>query len=211
VTGTAFLLLALAAAVAVADWIAVERANKALEYLAKPATLALLVAAALALDPADGAVRSWFVVALVFCLAGDILLMVPRDLFVFGLGAFLVGHVAYIVGMQVDGVRWSLAGIGLVVVALAAATVGTAVLRAVQRGDEPELFGPVAVYMVVISAMVVSAFGAGHPVGIVGAVLFFSSDALIAWNRFIKESPRGRLAIITTYHLAQFGLLLSLT
>ena len=47
-------------------------------------------------------------------------------------------------------------------------------------------------------------------VGVVGASLFFASDALIAWNRFIGETRQGALAIIITYHLAQVGLVLSL-
>ena len=64
----------------------------------------LLIACALALDPDDPAVRAWFVAALVLSLAGDVFLMLPQDLFVFGLGSFLLGHIAYIVGMHVDGV-----------------------------------------------------------------------------------------------------------
>ena len=49
--------------------------------------------------------RAWFVAALVLSLAGDVFLMLPKDLFVFGLGAFLLGHLAYIVGLHVDGRR----------------------------------------------------------------------------------------------------------
>ena len=48
--------------------------------------------------------RAWFVAALVLSLVGDVFLMLPQDLFVFGLGSFLLGHIAYIVGMHVDGV-----------------------------------------------------------------------------------------------------------
>jgi uncharacterized membrane protein YhhN len=64
--------------------------------------------------------------------------------------------------------------------------------------------------MLVISAMVVSAIGTGHAVAIVGAGLFYASDSLIAWNRFVRETTHGRLSIIVTYHLAQVGLVLSL-
>ena len=42
------------------------------------------------------------------------------------------------------------------------------------------------------------------------AVLACASDALIAWNRFIRETPYGRLSIMVTYHLAQGALVLSL-
>lgn len=209
-TGTAFLFLSLALVAALVDWVAVDRGNSTLEYLCKPLTIVLLIGAAMGLDPADPDVRTWFVVALVLCLVGDVFLMLPKDRFVPGLVAFLFGHVAYIVGMLVDGVEITRVGIGLVLVALAVASIGIPVLRAVRAGDEPEMEKPVVAYMVVISAMVVSAIGAGHPAGVVGAGLFYASDTLIAWNRFVRASRRGRLAVIVTYHLAQVGLVLSL-
>jgi uncharacterized membrane protein YhhN len=209
-TGEAALLLALALVAAVGDWIAVQRGRKLLEYVCKPATVGLLVAVALALDPDQGDVRAWFVVALVLCLFGDVFLMLPQDVFVPGLVAFLLGHVAYIAGFLADGVVASRFGIGLFVVGIAVAVIGLTILRHVRAGPEPELTGPVAAYMVVISAMVACAAGVGHPAGVVGAGLFYVSDSLIAWNRFIGETRHGRLAIIVTYHLAQVGLVLSL-
>jgi len=210
VTGTGFLLLALALVVAAGNWLAVEREHKPLEYLCKPLTMVMLIAATLALDVDDPAVRTWFVVALVLCLAGDVLLMLPQDLFVFGLGAFLIGHVAYVVGMQVDGVTASRLGVGLVVVTVAMTIIGLRVVRAVRAGAEPELTGPVVAYMVVISAMVASAVGTGHIAAVAGAGSFYASDALIAWNRFLTETSHARLAIMVTYHLGQLGLVLSL-
>lgn len=209
-TGAAALLLAFGMVAAVGDWIAVDRGAKALEYLCKPLALALFVAAALALDPADGAVRGWFVAALVLSLVGDVFLMLPQDLFVPGLVSFLLGHLAYIGGMQVDGVDRGREAVGVVLVLVAVATIGRRVVQAVGSGDEPELRGPVVVYMGVISLMVVSAIGAGHPAGVVGAGLFYASDSLIAWNRFVRGSRAARLAVIVTYHLAQLGLVLSL-
>ncbi len=209
-TGTAFVLLVLALVAAVLDWIAVDRDAHALEYLCKPLALALLLATALALDPADPAVRGWFALALVLCLLGDVLLMLPQDLFVPGLVAFLFGHLAYIVGMHLDGVDAARAVVGVVLVLLAIVVVGLRILRAVGRSDEPELQVPVLAYMAVISLMVVSAVGVGHPAGIVGAGLFYASDTRIAWNRFIRSSRRSQLAVIVTYHLAQVGLVLSL-
>ena len=209
-TGAAFLLLALAAAAAFGDWVAVHLERKGLEYACKPLTMVLLVGCALALEPDDPAVRTWFVIALVLSLAGDVFLMLPRDLFVFGLASFLLGHVAYIVGMHVDGVDGPRFLLGIVLVMALLAVIGTAILRGVRAGPEPKLAGPVVAYMFVISAMVASAIGVGHPAGIVGASLFDASDALIAWNRFLRETRYGRMAIIVTYHLAQMGLVLSL-
>ncbi len=209
-TGAAFLLLALALVAAAADWVAVHHENKLLEYICKPLTMVLLVGVALSLEPDDPAVRAWFVVALVLCLVGDVFLMVPRDLFVFGLSAFLLGHIAYIVGMHVEGVEGPRFLFGIVIVMALLAVIGTPILRAIRAGPDTKLAGPVVAYMCVISAMVASAIGVGRVVGIVGASLFYASDALIAWNRFLRETSHARVTIMVTYHLAQVGLVLSL-
>ena len=208
--GAAFVLLALALAAACFDWVAVHQEQKALEYLCKPLTLVLLIGCSLALDPADDPVRAWFVAALVLSLAGDVFLMLPRDLFVFGLGSFLLGHIAYIVGMHVDGVEGARFLVGIVLVMVLLAVLGTRILRGVRAGPDPGLAGPVVAYMCVISAMVASAIGVGDAVLVIGAGLFYLSDALIAWNRFVAETRHGRVAIMVTYHLAQTGLVLSL-
>jgi uncharacterized membrane protein YhhN len=209
-TGVAFLLLAFAGVAAVGDWFAVARETKALEYLCKPLTMVLLIGAALALDPADPTVRTWFVIALALSLAGDVFLMLPRDLFVFGLAAFLLGHLAYVVGMHVDGVSGGRFLVGIVVVVVAVLVIGTRILRGVRAGPEPALAGPVVAYMSVISLMVASAIGTGNGAAIVGASSFYASDALIAWNRFLAELRHGHVAIMVTYHLGQLGLVLSL-
>jgi uncharacterized membrane protein YhhN len=210
VTSAAFLLLALALVAAVGDWIAVHQEAKGLEYVCKPLTMVLLIGAALTLDPTDPTVRTWFVVALVLSLMGDVFLMVPKDLFVFGLGAFLLGHIAYIVGMHVEGVDGPRFLVGIVIVMAVLAVLGTAILRGVRAGPDPGLAGPVVAYMFVISAMVASAIGVGNVAAIVGASLFYVSDALIAWNRFVRETPHPHVSIMVTYHLAQIGLVLSL-
>jgi uncharacterized membrane protein YhhN len=215
VTGSALLLVALACVAAATDWWAVHREVKVVEYLCKPLALALLVAAALALDPADDGVRRLFVAALVLCLIGDVFLMLPQDAFVPGLASFLLGHLAYVAGFVAHGMVATRLGIGLVVVALAITILGVPIVRAVRGGDEPELATPVLAYMCVISLMVACAIGAGPVLAVVGAALFYASDACIAWNRFVSPEGRGptrhpRLAIITTYHLAQVALVLSL-
>jgi len=210
VTGSAFVLLALALAVAFANWVAVAQGNRPLEYVAKPLTIVLLVGVALTLDVDDGAVRAWFVAALVLSLAGDVFLMLPRDLFVAGLASFLLGHVAYIVGMHVGGIDGGRFLLGVVLVMAVLAVVGTILLRGVRRGPEPGLAGPVVAYMFVISAMVASAIGTGSASAVAGAASFYASDALIAWSRFLRDVPHGRVLVMVTYHLAQVGLVLSL-
>lgn len=209
-TGTAALLLALTLVSAVIDWIAVGTQKRSAEYVFKPLTLALLIAATLAIDPVNDTVKVLFLAALVFSLFGDVFLMLPKNLFVAGLASFLVGHLFYIAGLQVrgqDGV-WFVAG--LVIVVVAVLLVGLRVIRSVRRSDEPAMVAPVTAYVAVISFMLASAFGTRNLFAIVGASLFYASDALIAWDRFVHPRPWARLAIMTTYHLGQIGLVLSL-
>lgn len=211
-TGAAFLLFTLALVAAFGDWVAVQQEHKLLEYLCKPLTMLLLVGVALTIDTDTdaGAVRMWFVAALLLSLVGDVLLMVPKDLFVFGLAAFLAGHLAYIVGMHVEGVDGARFLIGIVLVMVVLAVLGTLILRQVRAGPDRKLAGPVVAYMFVISAMVASAIGVGGGAVIIGAGLFYISDALIAWNRFVATTRHAGLSIMVTYHLAQAGLVLSL-
>lgn len=205
------LLVVLTLAVAVGDWVAVHAKLRALELVAKPLTMVMLIAAVAAMSVASGTAQLFFLGALVCSLAGDVFLLTKRDdLFAFGLGSFLVGHLAYIAGLWFLGVTpaWFVAG--LIVVAIAVATVGLRIVTAVARGTHRELTVPVTVYMGAISLMLASAIGTQRLLAIVGAALFYTSDALIAWNRFIAPRPWGDVAIIVTYHLGQIALALSL-
>lgn len=210
-TGSAWLLLALFVAVAAIDWMAVQIQNKPLEYLAKPGCMAFLIGAALAIDPASDAARAALVVALVLSTLGDVFLMLPGrqpdstgpNLFVAGLASFLLAHVAYVAGFAIEDVEPIGLAVGLVPVLVVLAAIGRTVVRAVQRSDESELTAPVTAYVLVISAMLLFAFGTLDARAMVGAVLFAGSDSLIAWERFIRPRPGGPLTIIVTYHLAQ--------
>jgi uncharacterized membrane protein YhhN len=137
-------------------------------------------------------------------------LMLPSDAFVPGLAAFLLAHVAYIVGFAVAGLAAGWAVVGVALVLVAASSLGRRIVLAVAKGRSRELVVPVSAYMTVISVMVVLAFASAEPFAIAGALLFYSSDALIAWDRFVAPKTWARPAIMVTYHLAQAGLVLSL-
>lgn len=204
------MLLVAAGALAVGDWVAVGRGARRLEYVCKPGALALLVGVALALDPAHGDVRAWFVAALVLSLAGDVFLMFPEDRFVPGLASFLLGHVAYVVGLNLHGGSAGALALAAIPVVIVAAVLAVRILRAVLASGHRELLGPLVAYMLVISAMVTSALASGNALAAVGATLFFASDALIAEARFVRPHRGARVAIMVTYHLGQAGLVLSL-
>jgi uncharacterized membrane protein YhhN len=208
VTTAAWVLLAVTAAFAVGNWLAVALGRKRLEYVTKPATLAALVAVAVVLDPMHGDTRAWFVVALVLSLLGDVFLMLPRDRFLFGLGSFLLGHVAYTVGLNLhrEG-EWLYA----VPVVLAVALLAVRLVRGIRAGPSPGLVGPVLAYVVVIAAMGCSAVAGGNAVAATGALLFMLSDSLIGETRFVRPHAGAGVAIMVTYHAGQALLVLSLT
>lgn len=217
VNATAGAALGIAALFALGDWISRARGEpmprvwRRVEYVCKPGALLALIAVAVALEPAAGAGsrRGWFVAALVCSLAGDVLLMLPREQFVGGLAAFFVGHCCYLAGFWSHGPAALPLLVGGAIAVVSVGTVGTRILAAVRRSDRA-LVGPVAAYMVVIGAMLATALAVANPLAGGGAALFVTSDSLIAWNRFVRKVPGAGVLIMVTYHLGQAGLVGSL-
>lgn len=208
-TTLATTLLAAALVAAVIDWVAVLTARRWLEYAAKPLVMVALIGVALTLRAANPAERIFFVIALAFGLASDVFLMLPRDLFLAGLGTALIEHLAYIAGFRTRELS-----LGWLVVATVIALASVAVIfphidRALRR-SQPRLEWPVIAYLAVFVVMVASAGGTGSFVALAGALLFFNSDAILAWDRFVKPLPHGRMLNIVPYHVGEALLVLSL-
>jgi len=141
----------------------------------------------------------------------------PDGWFVPGLIAFLLAHLTYIVGLNTPlpnvSPIWSL---GLaVILALTAARILRRILAGVRQKGLQRLVGPVGLYGMVITLMLLSALltlnnaawkmSAAGLVAL-GAILFYFSDTLLAWNKFVNPIKNGRLADIILYHLGQFAL-----
>jgi uncharacterized membrane protein YhhN len=203
-------LLIVAAVLAVGDWLAVHFRLYRIEFVLKPATLALLVAVAAINDL--GTVKPWVIAALALGLLGDVGLMLSKGHsdppFIAGLVAFMLGHVAYIVAFTRLGVHGvDLVAGGLIVAGIAGLAV-PAVLRGAARTSGPPFALVVAGYAGVLASMTVLGVGTACIPIAVGTVLFLISDTLIARERFVRQLPLGGLLIIVTYHLAQFLILI---
>jgi uncharacterized membrane protein YhhN len=208
-TPLSWALLVVTVAIALADWVAVVRSLRWLEYLAKPAVMVGLIAVAITLQPIHVTERAFFVVALALGLVSDVFLMLPGDMFLWGLVAALVEHIAYIAGFRARDLYVGLLAAAVVVAAISVALVLPSVVRALRK-SQPALVAPIIAYVAVFVLMVASAGGTGSLVALAGALLFFYSDALLAWNRFVKPVSGGRLANIVLYHSGQALLVLSL-
>lgn len=207
----ALLLAALEAA-------AVSKNLRRLEYVAKPAVMLCLF---LWLYSSTGLQDNalWFGVGILFSLVGDVLLMLSLgrlSLFLAGLVAFLFAHFAYIAGFRQALTvvnAWSFILISIIVVSVSRLL--RRVIGAMHVKGQNKLVVPVAVYGTVISAMLYAAMstfydsnwkaGAALLVSL-GAFLFWISDLILAWNKFVSPIKNGRLFNITTYHLGQICL-----
>lgn len=202
---------------AVADWIAVGRRWIRVRYVTKPATLLLLIAW---FTQSSGWVNGglWFGLALVFSLAGDVLLQLPERFFLFGLVAFLTAHLCYLVGFNLDPfpLRWEI----ILPIAIVLATgiwIARRVLRGLNRSPETaKMKGPVVVYSSAISLMLLSALLCllrpewpltGAILASVGALLFFISDSVLATGRFVQKMRFYDEIVMVTYHLGQVAII----
>ncbi|AMZ75361.1 MULTISPECIES: lysoplasmalogenase [Pseudomonas] len=152
--------------------------------------------------------RRWVSLGLIFSLVGDVLLAWPGDLFVFGLGAFLLAHLAYLKAYLSDCRRPALLPLAL------ALGIGAMLLGVLVSNGLGSLLVPVIVYGLAISAMLwraLARLGTGVPkrsawLAAAGALAFVFSDSLIGINRFVHPFHAAPYLIIISYWLGQWGI-----
>jgi uncharacterized membrane protein YhhN len=157
--------------------------------------------------------------ALIFSWLGDILLLWP-GLFIYGLGAFLMAHLCYILGFRLaqkaDSRLDSLHFIRLFVYNLPIYLLAALIFYFIY----PNLGGlkiPVIAYIMVIIGMVTTArdrFKKTTPASFwqvfVGALLFLVSDGILALARFYQDFPEAGILIMGTYASAQLLLVMGI-
>jgi uncharacterized membrane protein YhhN len=188
------------------------RGPRALIYAAKPlATLLILALAWLAPPGADPQVARWILAGLVFSLAGDVLLMLPSDQFKAGLASFLVAHLCYIAAFTSEG------GFQLAPLVLAPLLVAVGLVYRRLAPGLGALRIPVIVYILVIVVMAWQAIarcavvpGAGPQLAAAGALLFATSDSVLALARFQGPFRGSQALVYASYFAAQWLIALSL-
>ena len=209
--------------IAAADWLAVAKGWKKVEYIAKPAVMLVLLGLLAHFGGFGSLPLICFGLGIFFSLAGDVFLMLSyyrfsNRWFMPGLFAFLLAHVVYITGLNTPlpnvSPIWSL---GLaVILALSAARLLRRIIAGARQKGLHRLVLPVGAYGTIITLMLLSALQTLYnaawktsAAGLValGAVLFYFSDTLLAWNKFVNPIKNGRLANMLLYHLGQFALM----
>jgi len=209
------LWLILAIIFASLEVLAVSKNVQRLEYVAKPAVMVCLFLWLFADTGLQGH-AFWFGMGILFSLAGDVLLTFER-MFLPGLVAFLLAHLAYIVGFREEIL--TLTAWSLILALFIAVNIGRLLGRIVEtmrsKGENKLVF-PVLVYGIIISVMLYAAMSTisnsawKNSAALfisVGAFFFCVSDAILAWNKFVAPVRNGRVWNIVLYYLGQIGLI----
>ena len=208
--------LALPLLMAVLDWIAVSRNWLVVHAIAKQLVMIGLIAWLWFFTNWSG-VLLWFGLALVFSWAGDVFLL-SKDYFLPGLIAFLLAHIAYLLGLNLNNPLLSAVSVGIVigtalVVILIYPPIRIGLLR---RSSTRKLEIPVLVYGVVLSLMMLSTVATLFRLEwavwtailmAAGGILFFISDNILARDRFVHTIRNGQVLNLVTYHLGQIAII----
>lgn len=156
--------------------------------------------------------RKSITAALGFSVLGDVLLLFP-GLFLYGLGAFFMTHICYIVAfkltqnhtfnpLKVNFIKMFFFNLPIYI---AAAFVYYLIHKQLN-----ELKIPVVIYIFALVMMVTIArerFGRTNPESFwqlfIGALLFMVSDGILALNRFFQPLADAEILIMGTYMMAQ--------
>jgi uncharacterized membrane protein YhhN len=198
-----FVLVTVAATLAL---LAAERAGwQPGVWVAKPVAAAGFLGAAWANGALATPYGTWIGIGLALSWVGDVLL-IPKErprAFLAGLGAFLLGHVAYTIAFAVRGLDVPTVAVAMVAVF----ALGAGALRVLLPYVQPAMRRPVLAYVVVISAMLVAAAGtvghAGMPAIFAGAFAFYLSDLAVARQRFVVRSFTNKAWGLPLYFAAQ--------
>jgi uncharacterized membrane protein YhhN len=184
--------------------------NRDVQYVSKPLIVVSLILFYF-FNSRPSTLKKWILFALVFSLAGDVLLLFDdgdSPFFLYGLSAFLLAHIFYILFFhrlrlteEIHPRPWYLVGVVFYYGALI-------YLLSPQLG---KMKLPVRIYGIVISFMLLLALhmlflrnkAAGRWMAI-GAVLFVISDSLLAINKFYIPFAYADVVVILSYALAQF-------
>jgi uncharacterized membrane protein YhhN len=181
-----------------------------LRMITKPIPV-LCMALLVALQPVKGRYQWLVITGLLFSAAGDVLLEASPNTFIFGLIAFLLGHVAYIMAFTSDSRKpyW-----GRGALAYGYGVLIYAVLYFI--GDLGDMTIPVLLYVLVICTMLWRASARlGVPeireesarTGFWGAVVFVFSDTVLALGRFgVLAHPLLRYVVIIAYWMGQMDI-----
>lgn len=210
------------------DWFAIYRSWARAKYITKPLALVILMGWFAVTnfsrphEPITWLILAFFFSGLLLSLGGDIFLLLSGRYFIGGLLAFLAAHLAYIASLRPWETTLEPAFLAWVAVIFTFSTFFFRLLykKMATKDDGQKLVGPMAIYVAAISLMLLSAVSTlFRPDWLllpallvcVGGILFYASDGLLAYNKFVCTVPNCCLKVRVLYHMGQLGLASGLT
>ena len=175
-------------------------------YIFKPLTMIfIIIIALLGKNPPSRKYKLAIAAGLIFSMIGDILLMLPVDLFIAGLVSFLIAQLIYTYAFR-SGRSFRFRFIPILPFVVYGILIFVILF--------PWLNGmaiPVAAYLLVIMVMAWQAWDQWDDkrtrwglLAFIGALLFVISDTILAVNKFVAPFWAARLLTLTTYYAAQW-------
>lgn len=195
-----------------ADIAGIQIGNELLQWISKPLILPFLLLYFYSeIQAVSSPLKKWVYLALFFSWAGDVLLMFQGQqevFFLFGLSAFLLAHIFYILFFHFVRIRERIAGNGWYLLFI---LIYYSILMRKLSPFLGQLTIPVRVYGLVISIMLLMAMHmraltvkkAGWSM-LAGAALFVISDSVLAINKFYQAFEWSGAVIMLTYGAAQY-------
>jgi len=185
--------------------------NDRLFVVLKPLTTILILLFTVIFGIRKNKFYTWVVIALVFCLAGDTLLL-KEAYFIWGLLAFLIAHLCFSMSfISLGGIKYYWIPLILLLV------FGIPYYWVLYNGLQG-LIIPVLIYFIVILFMGWQGIGLRvwknelpYTLIFVAVLLFITSDALLAWSKFKAPFRWDGVLILATYWSSIFLLALSTT
>jgi len=185
--------------------------KNALFLILKPLTTILILLFSVFFGIKKNIFYTWVIIALIFCLAGDTLLL-KEAYFIWGLLAFLIAHLCFSLSFI------SLGGFKLYFIPLILLLVfGISYYWMIYNGLQ-DLKIPVLIYFMVILFMGWQGISLRvwknvlpYTLIFVAVLLFITSDALLAWAKFKAPFRWDGVLILATYWISIFLIALATT
>jgi uncharacterized membrane protein YhhN len=188
--------------------------NSTITWYLKPFLLPFMFYAVVKSEPFD--IKKWLLAALLFSWIGDCILLFADKgelYFIFGLAAFLIAHILFIVlftkqNSTIISFKKPLFWVGFV-----CATVYLAGILSLLLPGLGNLRFPVIAYALTITIMLKTALkgsfdwkGNSKYIVLFGAIFFVASDSILAIDKFHSPIPLASFWIMLTYLIAQFSI-----
>ncbi|NQW37118.1 MAG: lysoplasmalogenase [Flavobacteriales bacterium] len=195
------------------DIIGIVLQKEFLRYFSKPMVILSLMLLYFLASPSK---NKWYILALIFSFGGDVFLLFNgQTYFMFGLGSFLLAHIFYITLVSQQLHKPKTNDILLSFMIFFGLLIG---LLFVLKGHLGAMKIPVVIYGLVITNFGGLSFinhlqhkSKASLLMLIGALIFISSDSMLAINKFYNPMEVLNIAVMSSYILAQYVIFRAVT